>query len=186
MIKLALALAFSCMGCVVGGLPNVYQVRLDPSLTNEESQWVTDAVKDWKANLLDGFDYYTQVSSDRCGYDMLSNQGCTHILFTSQEEVTAKCGANSEPRGSILGCNIPDDLRPGTQSNILVERASGWDGASDPESIWSHNHQMLLHEFGHAWGLRHDIAGTVMAVPDNTAYVVITSRDILQYRRLHQ
>jgi hypothetical protein len=163
MVKTAI-LGMTLMAGCAGRPTNEFGVRLDPTLTAEQSERVLAALDEWGQKT--GVVYRTNFSPDHCGG---MDVGCVHVEFRSDAEVQVIC---TDHQGHHeLGCAQGP---PGQYANIyLTEMDSGRDA-----------YQLVLHELGHAWGLAHDTGYSVMRVPQNYAAFEVAPRDVEQFDRI--
>jgi hypothetical protein len=155
------AVAAGLLGC--GKAPNEYSVRLDPTLTPEQSERVLAALDEWGQKT--GLVYRTNFSPDHCGdFD----GACVHVEFISDAQAQTRCVGQHH----MLGCQIPAGM--GGSNVYLTELDSGGDA-----------YALALHELGHAWGLAHDTGNSVMQANIDYAAHDVTDRDVAQFDRVH-
>jgi hypothetical protein len=172
----ALGLLLACSACAAPpvGSPQVYEVRLDPTLTPDQSELVLHAYDDWHVQT--GAQYTTVVSAETCDArpDKLES-GCVHVRYGSVEESNNAC------------IPIPGFLHVGCTTTKLVN-GHVWAANIILASLgdYTKDYEIALHEAGHSLGLAHDpLNGCLMTAEMENGYPEITQRDIAQFKRVH-
>ena len=162
------------IGCCggVNGPPDRYELRLDPSMTPDQVAVVLGAYRDWHVEA--GAETDPVVSADRCDYHENDTVGCIHVRYGTAAEAAAVCG--SAPDGyERAGCTRTTSVAGYAWD---AEMILTWRGE------YTLDHEIALHEAGHAFGLHHDVEGTVMAASTDNAYPDITPLDVAQFHRV--
>lgn len=179
----AFGLLLSCVACASPpiGSPSKYEVRLDPSMTADQSELVIDAYKDWHVHT--GIEYTTVVSGDKCVATENPAGGCVYIRYGTIDEANSACGA-PPPGHTHVGCTTTKLLNGHVYvANVIL--ASLGDYTKD--------HEIALHEAGHSMGLKHPldsngipVKGELMTADMEDGYPEITELDVIQFKTIHQ
>jgi hypothetical protein len=137
-----------------------YTVTIDPSFTADQLEAVFAGIDEWHTTIPD-LHFTTMVAP--CGSPS-SCHVCVHPAYDPPD-----------PSHDVIGSTYPGSDDDSTIW-IYVDRieATGWDVASLTQ-------QTTAHEIGHALGLQHSGAGTLMAadVPDQAH--AVTAADVNQF-----
>lgn len=156
----------AAVGC--DGPPSVYQVHIDPALSNDQTHAVLLALEEWQRAPVRFAPI--SMSADECGGDGLETVGCIHIGFTDEAALRAMCHT-SQPEDGCESMSFH-------VFHSLGGRVMVWTGDG------ALTHAALLHEIGHALGLSHEPA-TAMdpQIPRSPGH--LTCNDIGQYYGVH-
>jgi hypothetical protein len=142
--------------------PTEYSVAMDPAFTDDQTEALVAAFENWK----------TAVPELKLTYAIAActspapQQVCVH-------PVTAPPDASME----IIGETYPG---PSASANVyvFVDRMQPVGEATSESALMQ---QTMAHELGHAMGMRHTAAGTLMAANAVQQSPTVTADDVAQF-----
>lgn len=183
MIKQAAAvLLLASAGCASPsiGSPDKYEVRLDPSMTSDQSELVMNAWKDWHVHT--DVSYSLVVSSETCAAKETPTSGCVYIRYGSIDEANSACGAPA-PGHTHVGCTLTKLLDGHVYvANVILSSLGDY----------TKDNAIALHEIGHSINLAHPLNpdgsehhGELMTANMEDGYPEITELDVIQFNQVH-
>ena len=151
--------------------PLHYRVFVDPSFPPNIVPIIQEAVDDWQASLHSLAEFKVAVEHFDCAVDCSEGERviCIHMV------------QHGETRNGEAG----DTSYHGQPERSLV-RISTDNFAPDVANWRECTRITTTHELGHAMGLRHDRAGTIMALKGTYVAKRITESDVRQFLQVHR
>ena len=170
-MKLFIPLALLLLpACASAPLASTYNVEIDNTFSADQTEQIMAALDQWHAKTGATFAPVIKAVSPAQG-----DSGTIYIHHAMAWEATSVDASAVAYTKTLPGALSPSNLTGGIGGidggTVLMPDLEGWKF-----------HTCVLHELGHAMGLHHDYAGTVMCRSAGCSAHDITESDVIQWR----
>jgi hypothetical protein len=174
-LKIILPLIMCLFLIQCGGLSNHYDIKIDPSFDDQQKENIANALYNWQQAVPE---LSLSIYIEQCPIKIGTDQIC--IINSSREYIDSR---EHDDSLALTTRNYTDQ-----NSMVYIPTDDEW-SAYPPGQV-----QIITHELGHAFGLHHTGAGTLMCAQawyeppplasPGCAAEFITCQDIAQYKEV--